>query len=52
MKITLTKGDDGIFNFLPFLYYDKYWKRLCFGFLTIFVEYTFSTKKKNSYEKE
>lgn len=39
-KITLTKGDDGIFNFLPFLYYDKIWNRFGFGFLTMFVEIT------------
>ena len=45
-KTTFTKGDDGIFYLLPTLYYDKNWERVCFGFLTIFVEYTFSTKKK------
>lgn len=44
-KATFTKGDDGIFYLLPTLYYDKNWKRVCFGFFSIFVEFTFGVKK-------
>ena len=45
-KITFTKGDDGIFYFLPTLYYDKYWVRICFGLFTIFVEFKFGIKEE------
>ena len=48
MKITnatFTKGDNGIFYLLPTLYYDRYWKRICFGFFSIFIEFTFGVKK-------
>ena len=45
-KVTFTKGDDGIFYLLPTLYYDKYWKRVCFGLFTIFVEFKFGIKEE------
>ena len=44
-KATFTKGDDGIFYLLPTLYYDKNWKRFCFGLFSIFVEFKIGVKE-------